>query len=81
MICVLLEDCCGCHLFKTKHPELRYIELPLNEKQDTPQIAAVRANIIRLKLDKFPILLNDGMTKQIDIKNIDPDYNGPETNC
>ena len=74
MILVGLEDCCGCKLFRTKHPELRYIELPLNEKQDTPHTKALRANLARLKLDKFPILLNDGMTKQIDIKTIDPEY-------
>jgi len=73
MIIIGLENCPGCKLFKSRHPNLPYIEITRNQTED-PQNVNVKLALARLHIDKFPVVLNPGMTKVIPMATVDPEF-------
>jgi len=70
MILVGLENCKPCHEMKAKHHELRYVEVPRESKGDSNALL-VKKRMNLLGVHEFPVLLNDGMTRVLDMSLIE----------
>lgn len=74
MIVIGLEDCPGCKIFKEKHPELKYLEVPRKADPKDKSMLNIKKSLGRLNITKFPAIVNDGFTQRIDIKSVEPDW-------
>lgn len=73
MIIISLEDCSNCNIFKSRHPELRVIEIPRSCEGDKT-CQNVKKVLLKFNVEEFPVVMNDGLTQVIPLENIDPEF-------
>jgi len=78
MILVTLEHCCGCEIIKSRHPELKFIEMPRKfTGNESEEVLKMKTILLKIKSSQqperlsYPILLDDNM-QQISLKVIEP---------
>jgi hypothetical protein len=70
MLIVGLEHCAPCKEFRAKHPNIRYIEVPRQAREDI-QARNMKKRLTQLGVTEFPVILNDGMTKVLPLSSLD----------
>ena len=73
MIIISLEGCHNCEIFKSRHPELRVIEIPRSCEGDK-MCQNVKKVLNKFDVKEFPVVMNDGLTQVLTMESIDPEF-------
>jgi len=71
---IVLENCPGCHILQSRHPEIPSIEIPRKSTPGDSEVLNTKKALGKLGVTEFPVILNDEMTELIDIASIDPEF-------
>ena len=73
MIIVGLQNCETCKVFKQRHPDLTYIEIPRKmSRNKDDRVRQIKIMTGKYKLNVFPLIIEDDLSDFISIRIIDP---------
>lgn len=75
MIIVGLENCDTCKVFKQRHPDIPYVEIPrkMSGNKDD-KVRQIKLMTGKYKLNVFPLIIEDDLSDFISIHIVDRDF-------
>lgn len=66
-----LENCNPCKVFKARHPNLKYIEVP-RRSDGNSEALELKRKISKLGVTEFPVLFDEDMENVVSLELFDP---------